>query len=185
MKRFIIISCAPLLFFLFSHAHKEHAVQEEVNLPSAQTKVDYPEIVKLHPPAVHFAIALPLFALLLEGLYHIKGRKPDEVEFFTLLLASGAVITASTTGYIAHESMEDLPISQQALELLHTHETIGLILAGVFALMFLLRFIYAFKPVPMIHHLYVLLLLTGVAGLLYQGNLGGKLVYDFGLGVSK
>jgi len=185
MRRFIIISCAPLLFFLFSHAHQKSAVQEEVNLPSVQEKVQYPEVVKLHPPAVHFAIALPLFALLLEGLYHIKGRKPDEVEFFTLMLASGAVVVASVSGYVAHESMENLPITQGALDILHTHETVGIALAGLFSLMFLLRFIYAFKPIPMIHHLYVLLLITGVAGLLYQGNLGGKLVYDFGLGVSR
>ncbi|WP_457601654.1 DUF2231 domain-containing protein [Hydrogenivirga sp.] len=184
MKRFIIISCAPLLFFLFSYAHQKEAVQERVNLPTAEEKVVYPEVVKLHPPAVHFAIALPLFALLLEGLYHLKGRKPDEVEFFTLFLSAGAVIGAAVTGYVAHESMENMPISPQALELLHTHETLGIALAGVFSLVFLLRFIYAFKQVPMIHHLYVLLLLTGVAGLLYQGNLGGKLVYEFGLGVS-
>ncbi|RLJ70325.1 putative membrane protein [Hydrogenivirga caldilitoris] len=184
MKRFIIIFCAPLLFSLFSFSHEREAVYE-VSEPSAvQEKIVYPEVVKLHPPVVHFAVALPLFTLLLEGLYHLRGRKPDEVEFFALLLSSGAVIGAAVTGYIAHESMENLPITPQALELLHTHQTLGIALAGLFSLVFLLRLVYTFKPVPIIHHLYLLLLLTGVAGLLYQGNLGGKLVYNFGLGVS-
>lgn len=184
MRGFIIISCAPLLFFLFSFSHEREAVREAPEPSAVQEKVVYPEVVKLHPPVVHFAIALPLFALLLEGFYHLRGRKPDDIEFLTLLLASGAVVGAAVTGYVAHESMENLPISPQALELLHTHETLGIALAGLFSLILLLRLVYAFKPVPVIHHIYVLLLLTGVAGLLYQGNLGGKLVYDFGLGVS-
>ncbi len=180
MKRFIIISCAPLLFFLFSFSHERGVVKE-----APPERVVYPEVVKLHPPAVHFAIALPLFALLLEGLYHLRGRKPDEVEFLTLLLSSGAVVGAAVTGYIAHESMENLPIAEQALELLHTHETLGIALALLFSGILILRLLYAFKPLPMLHHLYVLLLLVGVGAILFQGNLGGKLVYDFGLGVSK
>ena len=145
----------------------------------------YPQVVKLHPPAVHFAVALPFFALLLEGLYHIKRRKPDEVEFLGLLLSSGAVMAAAVTGYVAHESMEDLPITPQALDLLHTHETLGIILALLFSGVLLLRLIYAIKPAPLLHHFYVLLLLLGVVALIYQGNLGGKLVYDFGVGVSR
>ncbi len=184
MKRFIIISCAPLLFFLFSYSHERSAVQQREDLTAPTEKVVYPEVVKVHPPVVHFAIALPIFALLLEGFYHLKRRRADEIEFLTLILSSGAVIGASVTGYIAHESMENLPITEQALEILHTHETLGIILAGIFAGVVLLRFLYAIKPVPAVHHLYILLLLIGVVGLLYQGNLGGMLVYDFGLGVS-
>jgi len=181
MRRFIIVLCAPLLFFFLSFAHERDAVRQDVRTES----VVYPEVVKLHPPAVHFAVALPFLALLLEGLYHLKRRRPDEVEFFVLLASSGAVVAAAVTGYVAHESMENLPISQEALEFLHTHETLGLILAGLFLLVLLLRLVYLFKPLPFVHHLYVLLLLVGVLGLFYQGSLGGKLVYDFGLGVSR
>ncbi len=181
MGRIIIVLCAPLLFFLPSFSHEREAVKETAPVE----KVVYPEVVKLHPPAVHFAVALPLFALLLEGLYHIRKRRPDEVELFSLLLSSGAVVVAAVTGYLAHESMEDLPITPQALDLLHTHETLGIILALLFSGILLLRLVYTFKPVSLLHHLYVLLLLLGVVALLYQGNIGGKLVYDFGLGVSR
>jgi hypothetical protein len=109
MRRFIIISCAPLLFFLFSTAHEKSAVVEP-DARSEEREVVYPDVVKLHPPTVHFAIALPLFTLLLEGLYHLRKRKPDEVEFFAVAVSSGAVVLAAITGYIAHESMENLPI---------------------------------------------------------------------------
>ncbi len=183
MRRFIIISCAPLLFSLFSFSHERSAVVEEDKTP--QKEIVYPSVVKLHPPAVHFAVALPIFALLLGGFYHLKGKEADEVEFLSILLSSGAVIGAAITGYVAHESMEDLPIKAEALELLHTHETLGISLAALFSAILLLRVIYVFKRSPVLHHLYMLLLLVGVAALLYQGNLGGKLVYDFGLGVSR
>ena len=190
MRRFIILSCAPLLFFLFSNAfaHKDHAVVEdskEVQSAVSDQPIVYPEVVKLHPPAVHFAIALPLFALLLGGFYSIKRREPDDIEFLAIFLSSTAVIGASITGYIAHESMENLPITKSALDLLHTHENLGIALASLFALILLLRFIYMFKRLYIIHHLYMLLLLGGVIAVFIQGNLGGKLVYDFGLGVSR
>ncbi len=188
MARFIIVLCAPLLFSLFStsFAHKEEAVveeprQEQVTPP----RITYPPEVKIHPPAVHFGIAFPVFALVLVVFYYLKGRNPDETEFLAILLASGSVLASSVTGYIAHESMEELPISKQALELLHTHETIGIALAVLFLLILLLRVSFFFKPRPFIHHLYALLLLAGVIALFFQGNLGGKLVYDFGLGVSR
>ncbi len=181
MMRFIIIFCAPLLFFLFSHAH-----QEQVAVPETSKEgITYPSVVKLHPPAVHFAVALPLFTLILIGLYHLKGRKPDEVEFLSIILSSGGVIASAITGYVAHESMENLPIEKEALDLLHTHETLGIALAGLFSLITVLRFTYALRKTSFLHHLYVFLLLVGVALILYQGNLGGKLVYDFGLGVSR
>ncbi len=183
MMRYIIILCAPLLFSLFSFSHERKAVIEEGTSYEIE-KVIYPEIVKLHPPAVHFAIALPLFALLSEGFYTLKRKSPDDLEFFTLLVASGAVITTSVTGYIAHKSMESLPIKKEALEALHIHETIGLTLAGLFAFMFLIRAVYVIKSVKLLRLLYLLLLIAGVVGLFIQGNLGGKLVYDFGLGVS-
>lgn len=180
MRPFIIILCAPLLFFLLSFSHEREALKE-----TPPERITYPGIVKIHPPVVHFAIALPVFALLLEGFYQLKGRRPDELEFLTLLLSSGAVLGAAVTGYIAHESMENLPITEQALETLHTHETLGLSLAALFVAITILRVFYTFKPISMLHHIYILLLIIGVGAILFQGNLGGKLVYDFGLGVSR
>jgi uncharacterized membrane protein len=48
-----------------------------------------------------------------------------------------------------------------------------------------MRVLYAIKPNHAIHHLYILLLVVGVFALLLQGNYGGQLVYDYGLGVSR
>ncbi|HIQ31139.1 MAG TPA: DUF2231 domain-containing protein [Aquifex aeolicus] len=184
MKGFIITLCAPLLFslFSFSYAHEREAVQ---GAPQQAERITYPEVVKIHPPAVHFAIALPVFALLVGAMYHLRGREPDEVELMTLLLASGAVVAASITGYVAHESMEHLPITEEALGVLHTHETLGIGIAVLFSIIAVLRIAYMLKASKVIHRLYMLLLLVGVVLLFLQGNHGGRLVYEFGLGVSR
>ncbi|MDQ7039265.1 MAG: DUF2231 domain-containing protein [Aquificota bacterium] len=185
MKRFIIILCAPLLFSLFSFAHREEAVIKQTQeQPQKVEKIVYPPVVKYHPPAVHFAVALPAVTLILQAFYILRNRKPDGLEFLFILMTSGAVAGAAVTGYVAHESIEDIPIRSDALNLLHTHETLGIYLALFFGLIFILRLLYWFKPSGTLRFLYVLLLLLGSAVVLFQGNLGGKLVYDFGLGVS-
>jgi uncharacterized membrane protein len=179
--RYIIILCAPLLFSLSSFAHKEEALKETT--PKVE-RVTYPPAVKYHPPAVHFAIALPAVTLVLQAFYLLRNRKPDGLELLFILMASGAVLAGAVTGYVAHESMEDLPIRREALNLLHTHETVGIYLAVLFGGILGLRLLYWVRPSGILRFLYTVLLLIGTAVILFQGNLGGKLVYDFGLGVS-
>ena len=183
MRGLIIILCAPLLFFLFSNAHQQHAVKkEDKEIPA---NIVYPEVVKIHPPAIHFGVSLPVIAVLFEAYYLLRRRKPDAGELAIIILASGAVIASAVTGLIAHNSIEDLPIKEKALEILHTHESLGLYLAGLFALIALLRFIYIFKSSGILRALYLLLLVAGTVGILIQGNLGGQLVYDFGIGTNR
>ncbi len=185
MKRYIIILCAPLLFSLFSFAHKEEAVIKEAQeARQATERIIYPPVVKYHPAAVHFAISLPILTLFLEAFYILRGRRPDSLEFLFVLLTSSAVAGGAVTGYVAHESMEDIPIQAKALELLHTHETLGIYLAVLFGVVLAFRVIYALKPSSLLRIVYLALMLVGAGGILFQGNLGGKLVYDFGLGVS-
>lgn len=176
----IIVLCAPLLFSPFLLAHerppKEGNVQEE--------KVAYPSVVKIHPPAVHFGVAIPVATLVLHAFYHLRRREPDGAEFLMVLLSSLSVVGAALTGYIAHESIEDLPISTEALELLHTHETLGIVIALLFSAVLGLRVLYHFKRIPALHHLYAILMAVGILLIFYQGNLGGRLVYDHGVGVN-
>ncbi len=176
MKRSIIVICAPLLFSLFSIAHEQ--LQENY-----ENTISYSPTVKIHPPAVHFAIALPLFNLFLQGYYLIRRKDPDDTEFLATLISSIAVIGASATGYIVHESIENMPLRKEALEILHIHETIGIALAFLFSALALLRILFHFKPVKSLRYSYTALLVIGCIALLIQGNLGGNLVYKFGVGV--
>ena len=176
MMRFIFaIILGGLLTLSFSH--EEKIVKEEL-----KKEISYPKVVKIHPPIVHFAIALPVFTVILQGLYSVRNKNPDEIEFLATTLSSLSVIGASITGYIAHESIEEIPISREAIEVLHTHETIGIVLGILFAVILLLRLAYAIKPIRFLRILYIILIVVGTSLILYQGFLGGKLVYDFGIG---
>ena len=142
-----------------------------------------PPIVKLHPPAVHFAVALPILLLLLEIGYLLYRRPPDGLEMGAVLLSFLSVLTAYATGYVAHESMEDMPIGEKAASLLHTHERVGLTILLLLLAVLLLRVIYRYLRINILRYLYVLLAALAAALVLYQGSLGGALVYDFGVGV--
>ncbi len=176
----IIVLCAPLLFSPFLLAHERPSQRSAVQ----HEKVTYPSIVKIHPPAVHFGIAIPVATLVLHAFYHLRRREPDGVEFLMVFLSALSTAGAALSGYIAHESIEDLPISAEALELLHTHETLGIAVALLFGVVLGLRVLYHFKRISVLHHLYAFLLLVGIFLIFYQGNLGGRLVYDHGIGIN-
>ncbi len=142
-----------------------------------------PPIVKLHPPVVHFAVALPVLLLLLEVGYLLHRRPPDGLELGAVLLTFLSVLAAYVTGYVAHESVGDMPIEDRAVDLLHTHGRVGLILMTLLFTVLLFRLLYRYLPLNLVRYLYVLLIAVSAALALYQGLLGGTLVYDFGVGV--
>ncbi len=185
------------ILFLLAHAQHGRAVdtikadtvpvRAEVQTEkssSDQTKDrTYPEGVKLHPALAHFAMAFPFFLALLEVMCLLKGRPPDLIEGISVFITSAAVVSATLSGTYAHNLMYDLPISAEAESLLHTHENFGLLLAGVFGLLLLLRLVYVFLPNRTLRYVFLILLLVSLPLVLYQGFMGGRLVYDFGVGV--
>ncbi len=177
MKRFLIVL---LLMAGFPFAHKEEVIikREEVQ------KISYPSIVKIHPPVVHFGIALPVFTVILQIFYVLKRRELDSAEFLASSLSSVSVAGSAITGYIVHESIEELPITEEALEVLHTHETLGIVLGIVFLIILLFRIFLHFRKTRILEYLYILAFVVSTLLILIQGNFGGKLVYDFGVGVS-
>lgn len=66
MRRFVAVylamafSCA--LFFAL--AHEVHAVVQSPPM----LQITYPQVVKIHPPVVHFAIVLPILTILDRGI---------------------------------------------------------------------------------------------------------------------
>ena len=185
------------IFLLLAHAQHGKAVDTiKADTVPVRTEVQtekspsdqvegriYPEGVKLHPALAHFAMAFPFFLALLEVMYLLKGRPPDLIEGTSVFITSAAVVSATLSGTYAHNLMYDLPISAEAESLLHTHENFGLLLAGVFGLLLLLRLVYVFLPNRTLRYVFLILLLVSLPLVLYQGFMGGRLVYDFGVGV--
>lgn len=65
------------------------------------------EIVKLHPPVVHFAIAFPVFLLLTDVYYRIRRKAPDDLHGMLTYVSVFAVLGATGSGIIAHEPIEE------------------------------------------------------------------------------
>ena len=127
------------------------------------------------PPAL-----LPLSVLLdLLGAF-FKRESLKAAAFWTLVfgvLGTGAAIGA---GLMAEDAVEH---SDRAHGVMETHETLAFIVLGIFGLLALWRIlrrgVWNEKEQPVALTAGVI----GVAILLYTATLGGKLVFDHGLGI--
>lgn len=138
-------------------------------------------ILVFHPIAVHFAIALTCFALILDWIAHWQYRAEWQLAarlcFFAGVLALGLTVGS---GWI--EQLLPRPASAfdtQIEGLLFYHEYGGYGVLGFFVILAVIRSRLA-EPPPM--SLLVGMTL-GVLGVLAQGYIGGELVYRYGAGV--
>jgi len=92
-------------------------------------------LTQLHPPVVHFAIALTITGILFEVLYFIFRLKSlRHAGFWTFMFGVIAVWIAMLTGDQAAELVED-NVYGTAKELLENHEEIGEILPWIFTVL--------------------------------------------------
>jgi uncharacterized membrane protein len=94
-----------------------------------------------------------------------------------------AIIITASTGLIAANTVAH---SEAAHEIMETHETIGLIVGGVFILLLIWRsFLKTSLPSKKVYQtIYLTIGILAVVTMLYGAHLGGKLVYEFGVGGS-
>ena len=137
------------------------------------------ELVKIHPPFVHFGIAFPVLLLIVELYYRMNKKPIDGLHALLTYLSVVAVILSTITGIIAHEPIED---KLHTIPVFETHEVLGLILAILFLGIGVLRFLLPKKEG--LRNLFTLLLVVGVLLLFLQGMLGGKIVYNYLLKLS-
>jgi len=139
----------------------------------------------MHPPVVHFIIALPMVVLLLEFInIFTKKRTIGVVSFLLLILVSVASVAAYLTGSV--DGKEAYPLlSEIAQSELKEHKLLGtyLMLASVVVLLF--KLLSSLISRGLMKALYFLILFLFIAGILNQGKEGGKLVYTYGVNVEK
>jgi len=140
-------------------------------------------LAQLHPPTVHFAIALTITGLIFEILSLIfKKESLKHAGFWTFIFGVFAVWGAVLTGHEAEEVVEEF-VSGKAKELLETHEDLGEMLPYIITVVGIMR-IYAFlKNSVKVYYLFLIAGIITVGLIGFQGNLGGKLVYEHGVGV--
>lgn len=136
----------------------------------------------LHPALVHFPIALTFVALLFEALSRTRRwRSLEDAAVFLVVLAALGSVVAFVTGKLAHEEAVVPPAGRHLLE---QHESLGvwvmvglLLLAGA-----RLVLAWADRQHGWPAWLYLGALALAAALVAYQAHLGGRLVFDHGVG---
>ena len=138
----------------------------------------------LHPATAHFAMVLPLIALIL-GIAYL--RKPSElmskISTRFMVFSSIVLIIAFFTGKEDGGEVYIL-LSNEGQSLLGQHKDLGLYLAIAMTFAALVKFYGCFKEVFKAEVFSVLLLVLITAGIFYQGKMGGELTYTYGANVA-
>ncbi len=137
----------------------------------------------LHSPVVHFAIALPVIALLLELInLFAKKRCIGFISGFLIFLAAIVYFAAFVTGKVDGKEAYAL-LSPEGKEELLEHKKLGIYLVYAIGALFIVKLIViAIRNVW--GKLFFILLLAGfVAAALKQGKDGGELVFEYGANV--
>jgi uncharacterized membrane protein len=137
----------------------------------------------IHPALAHFAVVLPIVALVFALIYLLKrDERMSKVTTFALAFAMVAMGLAWFSGSQAGPDVYPL-LSDEGQKTLLEHKGYGLYLFVAMVVAAVIMF-FGYQKKKFLAELaatVVLLLASGVT--LYQGSLGGKLVYEYGAGV--
>jgi uncharacterized membrane protein len=140
---------------------------------------------QLHPVADHFSIALLVVAVLVDvAALFFSQRLWLRYMALTLMIIGAAAAAASYgTGDLEGDRVFKLISDPKAKDVLKLHAQYGLYLTYAFAGLALWRIlIQALGFMERTRQVYLALALIAVGVLLYQGHLGGELVYTYQVG---
>lgn len=140
----------------------------------------------VHPLFVHFPIALLSVSVLFDLLGQILKKDSLTVSAWWMqIMGTAALVFTAATGLIAETTVGH---SDDAHEVMQNHKTMELIAAGIFLFIFIWRLILRGKTPSesgkTAHTLYTIMAIGAVAFMLTGSYWGGKLVYEYGVGVS-
>ncbi|NWF89405.1 MAG: hypothetical protein HXY50_08065 [Ignavibacteriaceae bacterium] len=136
-----------------------------------------------HPKVVHFPIAFLLGYFLFELLgILLKKEFLSKAAHLLLLLGVLGALAAVMTGREAEEAFEYW--NKQSGELVEEHELYANLTLWYFTGLLVLRTFIAFKKkfVGVVQYVVLLLTIIGVYFIYQTGELGGKMVYEHGVG---
>lgn len=136
-----------------------------------------------HPQIVHFPIALLIAALLFDLIALFwKQHEMARAAFILLILGALSAVAAAISGADGAESYIRDPRFQAAI---FDHEQAGEWLRNFYLVFVIVRSAVLFKTqlTRLILVFYLILHMVGAMLIVQAGDLGGKLVYEFGLGV--
>ena len=140
---------------------------------------------QLHPVVDHFSIALLVVAVAIDIVALVFSQRVSLRHTALTLMIIGAIAAAASyaTGDMEGDRVWDLVGSGKVRDVLKLHAQIGYYLMIAFAVLALWRIlIEALAFMRSTRQVYLALAVVAVIALLYQGSLGGELVYTFGVG---
>ena len=138
----------------------------------------------IHPAVVHFPIALSLVAVLLDLVSRHRRARGLEVGGATLMvLAALGSVAAVITGNLAHD---EAVVPASAAALVARHEQVGEFAMWLLCALAAMRIMLALKGwfKGSVAWLYLAVAAAAAAAAGYNGYLGGKMVFDHGLGTA-
>jgi len=142
------------------------------------------ESTLLHPPLVHFAIVLPIVALVFQLAFSISNNYIySQWSARTLIVGAIVMVGAWYTG--GAEGADVYPLlSEVGQETLKEHRSLGLYLMVATIILALVKFV-ACKSRNVALETIIFLALLGLSSTIaYQGLLGGEVVYKHGANVT-
>ena len=135
----------------------------------------------IHPATAHFAIVLPIVALVFGLIYmYTKTEGMSKISSRLYLFAAIAMAGVWYTGSQAGPEIYDY-LSAQGQETLVNHKNYGVYLAFAMGGIALLKILGCRLKNVLLETIATLLLVVATAATLYQGNIGGEITYKHGM----
>ena len=132
---------------------------------------------------MHFALAFAVSGALAEAAGILAGRERlERWGSAMLLLGTGAIVLAVASGYLAANTAPGL--AGAAATALGAHERLALLSGASLLLLVVWKGLGRGRIAAGQRRLYALALLAALALLVWTALLGGRLVYDHGVGVA-
>lgn len=137
----------------------------------------------LHPMTVHFPIAFYLLGLLLTLIYLWRGnREVEQFAHWSFILSFISTIVASVVGLIDQSQLE---INDPRRVTVNNHITASVALLIINGLLIYMRFRWSDVLSGKYRWTYLGLMALGVAAVLTTAWLGGELVFQLQVGITK
>ncbi|MBT5953347.1 DUF2231 domain-containing protein [bacterium] len=137
----------------------------------------------IHPIVIHFPIAFLIAAFICELIGHFLNQNYfKKTAKWTLLIGTIGLGVAAFTGWWGHKTVSH---SESSYALIEQHQKLGFITLGLFTFLVLLQFV-ALPKVEKKRKIILFIMFINIVGLglmTWGAHLGGRLVYEMGVGV--
>ncbi len=139
----------------------------------------------MHPPFVHFVVALPLVALFSQFTYMLTKDKAyskaaTRIMAFALLVSFFAVLSGLND---AEKIMNANTILQDGVNVLNNHKIFGFVVVFLLLVTTVTKWFALSKNSSRLEYLSIALIILVFMTTLYQGRSGGSLVYKYSGGI--